>query len=116
MTDKHEQRAGRAIDANLEAAGWLVQDFDGFDFSAGRNRQCIGAYILNLTGGNPALASVGTNVTQRPMTGKTTLRRPHCVDRRAILMEWTPPPDGIAVCQGGVVFRPPEGGGIHGRG
>ena len=37
-----------------------------------------GAYILNLTGGNPALASVGTNVTQRPMTGKTTLRRPHC--------------------------------------
>ena len=29
-----------------------------------------GAYILNLTGGNPALASVGTNVTQRPMTGK----------------------------------------------
>ena len=38
----------------------------------------LGAYILNLTGGNPALASVGTNVTQRPMTGKTTLRRPHC--------------------------------------
>ena len=38
----------------------------------------FGAYILNLTGGNPALASVGTNVTQRPMTGKTTLRRPHC--------------------------------------
>ena len=37
-----------------------------------------GAYILNLTGGNPALASVGTNVTQRPMNGKTTLRRPHC--------------------------------------
>ena len=30
----------------------------------------MGAYILNLTGGNPALASVGTNVTQRPMTGK----------------------------------------------
>ena len=30
----------------------------------------FGAYILNLTGGNPALASVGTNVTQRPMTGK----------------------------------------------
>ena len=41
-------------------------------------RQNKGAYILNLTGGNPALASVGTNVTQRPMTGKTTLRRPHC--------------------------------------
>ena len=34
------------------------------------NRQKKGAYILNLTGGNPALASVGTNVTQRPMTGK----------------------------------------------
>ena len=33
-------------------------------------RQIFGAYILNLTGGNPALASVGTNVTQRPMTGK----------------------------------------------
>ena len=36
-----------------------VQDADFF-----------GAYILNMTGGNPALASVGTNVTQRPMTGK----------------------------------------------
>ena len=34
----------------------------------------------------------------------------------ALLMEWTPPPDGIAMCQGGVVFQPPEGGGIHGRG
>ena len=41
-------------------------------------RSCKGAYILNLTGGNPALASVGTNVTQQPKTGKTTLRRPHC--------------------------------------
>ena len=41
-------------------------------------RANMGAYILNLTGGNPSLASVGTNVTQRPMTGKTTLRRPHC--------------------------------------
>ena len=39
---------------------------------------CGGAYILKLTGGNSALASVGTNVTQRPMTRKTILRRPHC--------------------------------------
>ena len=31
-------------------------------------------------------------------------------------MGWTPPPDGIAMCQGGVVFEPPEGGGIHGAG
>ena len=44
----------------------------------GGTRAMKGAYILNLTGGNPALASVGTNVTQRPMPGKTTLRRPHC--------------------------------------
>ena len=28
------------------------------------------------------------------------------VDRRGILMEWTPPPDGIAVCQGGGVTNP----------
>ena len=26
------------------------------------------------------------------------------------MMEWTPPPDGICMCQGGVVVRPPEGG------
>ena len=43
-------------------------------FPAAKNaaKDCVlfGAYILNLTGGNPALASVGTNVTQRPMTGK----------------------------------------------
>ena len=29
------------------------------------------------------------------------------------MMEWTPPPDGICMCQGGVVVRPPEGGGIR---
>ena len=27
----------------------------------------------------------------------------------AKMMEWTPPPDGICMCQGGVVVRPPEG-------
>ena len=32
------------------------------------------------------------------------------------MMEWTPPPDGIAMCQGGGAFEPPERGGIHGRG
>ena len=46
MTDKHEQRAGRAIDANLEAAGWLVQDFDGFDFSAGETVNALGLTYL----------------------------------------------------------------------
>ena len=30
-----EQRARRAIDANLEAAGWLVQDKDEVDLSSG---------------------------------------------------------------------------------
>ena len=30
----------------------------------------------------------------------------HRVDRRGILMEWTPPPDGIAMCQGGGVTNP----------
>ena len=29
-------------------------------------------------------------------------------------MEWTPRPDGICMCQGGVVVRPPERGGIRG--
>ena len=31
-------------------------------------------------------------------------------------MGWTPPPDGIAMCQGGDCSSRPEGGGIHGRG
>ena len=31
-------------------------------------------------------------------------------------MGWTPPPDGIAMCQGGGCSSRPEGGGIHGRG
>ena len=35
MTDTPEQRARRAIDANLEAAGWLVQRRDEMDLSAG---------------------------------------------------------------------------------
>ena len=30
-------------------------------------------------------------------------------------MEWTPPPDFITVCQGGVEFHPPEGGDWNGR-
>lgn len=36
MTDTPEQRARREIDASLEAAGWLVQDLDELDLSAGR--------------------------------------------------------------------------------
>ena len=36
MTDKPETRARREIDGNLEAAGWLVQDLDDLDLSAGR--------------------------------------------------------------------------------
>ena len=32
------------------------------------------------------------------------------------MMQRTPPPDGICMCQGGVVVRPPEGGDIHGTG
>ena len=35
MTDTPEQRARRAIDANLEVAGWLVQSRDEMDLSAG---------------------------------------------------------------------------------
>ena len=35
MTDKPEQRARRIIDANLEAAGWLVQSHDDLDLTAG---------------------------------------------------------------------------------
>ena len=31
-------------------------------------------------------------------------------------MGWTPPPDGIAMCQGCGCRSRPEGGGIHGRG
>ena len=36
MTDTPEQRARRAIDANLEAAGWLVQDLEELELTAGR--------------------------------------------------------------------------------
>ena len=35
MSDTPEQRARRDIDANLEAAGWLVQDKDEVDLSSG---------------------------------------------------------------------------------
>ena len=35
MSDTPEQRARRDIDANLEAAGWLVQDQEELDLSAG---------------------------------------------------------------------------------
>ena len=36
MTDTPEQHARQAIDANLKAAGWLVQDLDELDLTAGR--------------------------------------------------------------------------------
>ena len=35
MTDTPERRARRVIDANLEAAGWLVQSHDDLDLTAG---------------------------------------------------------------------------------
>ena len=41
-------------------------------------------------------------------------RRAHAQLSSVALMEWTPPPDGIAMCQGGDVCRiPPNGEGIH---
>ena len=40
MTETPEQSARRAIGANLEAAGWLVQDLDELDLSGG---PCIAA-------------------------------------------------------------------------
>src|SRR3982074_3201624 len=36
MPDTPEQKARREIDAKLGAAGWLVQDRDGIDLTAGR--------------------------------------------------------------------------------
>src|SRR5689334_3402251 len=36
MHETPEQRARREIDANLEAAGWLVQSKDELDLTAGR--------------------------------------------------------------------------------
>lgn len=36
MANTPEQRARRVIDANLEAAGWLIQDLDDLDLSAAR--------------------------------------------------------------------------------
>ena len=35
MTDTPERKARRIIDANLEAAGWLVQSHDDLDLTAG---------------------------------------------------------------------------------
>ena len=35
MTDTPERKARRIIDANLEAAGWLVQNHDDLDLTAG---------------------------------------------------------------------------------
>ena len=48
--------------------------------------------------------------------GVTTGMSGPTVVRRAILMEWTPPPDGIAMCQSGVEVQRPEGGDIPGKG
>src|SRR5438477_13210975 len=36
MADKPEQKARREIDANLTAAGWIVQDRDEVELTAGR--------------------------------------------------------------------------------
>ena len=36
MTNTPEQRARQVIDANLDAAGWLVQGLDDLDLTAGR--------------------------------------------------------------------------------
>ena len=36
MPDTPEQKARREIDRNLDAAGWLVQDRDALDLTAGR--------------------------------------------------------------------------------
>ena len=36
MPETPEQRARREIDADLEAAGWVVQDKDELDLTAGR--------------------------------------------------------------------------------
>jgi type I restriction enzyme, R subunit len=36
MPETPEQRARREIDADLAAAGWIVQDFGEIDLTAGR--------------------------------------------------------------------------------
>ena len=36
MPETPEQKARREIDADLTAAGWIVQDRDGLDLTAGR--------------------------------------------------------------------------------
>ena len=75
---EHAAMAIRLLLTGCQKNESLSLGWDNLDLEAVVRRPNLGAYILNLTGGNPALASVGTNVTQRPMTGKTTLRRPHC--------------------------------------
>ena len=55
--------------------------------------------------------AVGVDTAKRVNDGVKMYRR-----GGVKMMEWTPPPDGICMCQGGVVVRPPEGGGIRGTG
>ncbi len=40
MTDTPEQRARREIDANLQAAGWLVRDRGEMDLTSGLGSRC----------------------------------------------------------------------------
>ena len=73
------RRLGYIEGENLTIEYWTGAGRDGDGF-ASFAREIVASKpdLITLTGGNPALASVDTNVTQRPMTGKTTLRRPHC--------------------------------------
>jgi len=46
MPETPEQKARHSIDANLAAAGWLVQERDELDLTAGRETR--GSYLSNV--------------------------------------------------------------------
>ena len=61
------------------------------------------------------LKTIAGGPTSVPMTAAKTLRHQRGAPNAA-LMEWMPPPDGIAMCQGGDACRIPRNGeGIHER-
>jgi len=65
-----------------------------------------------------SLALIAETVARTGARSLVTLLSPGTAIERPLeiapVMEWMPPPDGIAMCQGGDVCRiPPNGEGIH---
>jgi len=82
-----EQRARVEIDRKLEAAGWVVQDFEAIDLSAGRGvavrefRTATGPADYLLYGDRKALGTIEAKKDGTPLLGvESQSDRPWCAD------------------------------------